>query len=96
MPLWLWTMSDTELYPAFIDASDAPIPAEMSSREAKCASPPQGATGATTIGEEGGGRGDATFGGGGVFLGGGGGRWNIGLADGVHVVVVCGVHASVT
>ena len=35
------------------------------------------------------------WGGGGVF-GGGGGRWNIGLADGVHVVVVCGVHASVT
>ena len=33
---------------------------------------------------------------GGWVFGGGGGRWNIGLADGVHVVVVCGVHASVT
>ena len=41
MPLWLWTMSDTELNPAFIDASDAPIPAENGSREAEYAPPPR-------------------------------------------------------
>ena len=35
-------MSDTELNPAFIDASDAPIPAENGSREVEYAPPPLG------------------------------------------------------